>query len=363
MLREKPSIDLIKMEKRLKISKHFEHLITESLKLGLGTGIGITLSNNNPILGSAILSYTAVKTIYKTMILSKNEIYSIQFKIREEIRKTDTYKKSREEYQKYIEKLALFMTKRLGIKDSTQISLIYNKMLDEGFLSYNKAHEYSLKYNQNSQYELFELLGIRIATGSSVCRHNAASLTDLQNEIGNKVYFVSNIAIPSSEMNPDDTPEHMIYQTNHASTLIIDDKNSNLQIYDPTNHQLIENINIMYPNYDAPCLYYQENPDEVIVAPICYISNPQKISKDSDRLPLSREEKNEIINYAINNTATNMRKNEIHAKNTIAEYKKITEYDDEMQDFYLETRPQLERMKDLYEDIVPLVKQKKHVIK
>lgn len=69
--------------------------------------------------------------------------------------------------------------KSIDLKDSLEISYFFNRMLNEGYYHVHEYKSYFFEYDKWSR----ELLGSRIMTGHSVCRHNASMLTDLLNEM------------------------------------------------------------------------------------------------------------------------------------------------------------------------------------
>ena len=81
------------------------------------------------------------------------------------LRTTETYCNCIYEYNSYLKKYADFLNS-LNIKDADMVAMMYKKMLDNGYLSYNKKHKYdkSFKnlYNKIRKFckifEIFTLL-------------------------------------------------------------------------------------------------------------------------------------------------------------------------------------------------------------
>lgn len=111
------------------------------------------------------------------------------------LRTTETYNRCITEYNNYLTEYVQFMAS-LGITDAVGIALTYKKMLDDGYLSYNRKcsydnsfrHIYNSNLNMSSFMDLDELEGCYIATGSFVCRHMSTFLTELEGRAGENSY-------------------------------------------------------------------------------------------------------------------------------------------------------------------------------
>ena len=178
---------------------------------------------------------------------NKAEIFSeVITEIKNEIRKSNEYRDLREEYNNYVVSLAKFI-KSQGIIDGPGIAFLYQHMLDSGYLSYHKKHEYynSCRHKNvvenATRYEIEELWGSRISTGSSVCRHMSSLLTDIENEIGNSAHtlkvFYANKNIPVSY--------YSNFIPDHCINVITTD--NNIFGYCPTN-KLVLSLKTDYEN-------------------------------------------------------------------------------------------------------------------
>ncbi len=111
------------------------------------------------------------------------------------LRTTETYNNCMTLYNSYLDRYIEFLAS-LNITDVDMIAFAYKKMLDNGYLSYNKKHGYDNSfrhiYNSNlnisSFMDLDELEGCYVATGSYVCRHMSSFLTDLEGRAGENGY-------------------------------------------------------------------------------------------------------------------------------------------------------------------------------
>ncbi len=220
--------DLVQFEKKLKrefFKKTYRQL---SLKLKL-EGI------------FSLFDFNLMKSLINTNIYSEN----LKSELANVIINSDMYKSLEEYYYTYLLKLATFF-KEEGITDALGISLFFQELLDSGNLSYNRKHSYNYSmtkkdYIKNKLKYESELLGSYVITGSSVCRHMAYLLVDLENQLEKEAYN-TNVFIENERL----ITNLKRSNTNHSVTLIID--NELLFAYCPTTKRIL-NINFDSKDY------------------------------------------------------------------------------------------------------------------
>lgn len=155
------------------------------------------------------------KLLKKTIDFFKEELDD---DIRKEINKliinSDMYKGLMEEYDKYIDKLAMFF-KREGVTDGLGITMFYKELLEEGYLSYNKINKYNdymlgEEYRRYYHYYLLPFIGCgcKVVTGKSVCRHNTDLLVKLGNRVGVKSLYT--FVFDGNEKVGEKKPDHAL---------------------------------------------------------------------------------------------------------------------------------------------------------
>ncbi len=239
---------------------HEKHNILNTLMIWMPIGC-IEMGYINhlyPFYGIAALSLlTGLKHMKSIQKIKINQ--EIREDIIEHIKTTDTYKKLENEYLSYISVLANFI-KEIGMTSGIEVAIFYNFLLDLGYLSKNHFHQYEYikpkKEEQMLRYEIPELLGSRVVTGESVCRHMASMLTDLENEIGNKAI---NIPVKQTTNINRDSKQKIIF-TNHLTSIIQDHKTKLVFGYCPTHRQILQvgtnNYQVMLENNIVKYLSY-----------------------------------------------------------------------------------------------------------
>ncbi len=226
------TIDLVQYEKKIKkeISKKVYRQLLLKLRL---EGF------------SSLFDFNLIKNI----IFRNNYSETIKLEIANVIVNSDMYKSLEEEYYKYLSKIAIFF-KEQGINDGLGIALFFQELLDSGNLSYNRKHSYNYDMTKKDyiKHKLKfenELLGSYVITGSSVCRHMAYLLTDLENRLEKEAYntnvFIENNNLITNLKNSN---------TNHSVVLIID--KDLLFAYCPTNKRILD------VNIDSKTSYYYD---------------------------------------------------------------------------------------------------------
>lgn len=127
----------------------------------------------------AISYYMFTKNMRCEKIMYHNECYQ---NIQSLLRTTDTYSDCIETYNNYINKYNTFLN-QLGITTLMEEIVIFQKMLNDGYLFKDKKGGYNNLDTPSStfscKFELDELLGCRVSTGTYVCRHVSALLNDI----------------------------------------------------------------------------------------------------------------------------------------------------------------------------------------
>lgn len=224
-------IDFIKLEKDIKslllkkkMMFHDNRVIPEISVLLDELGI-ISLNTDTDysfIVGTVLLLASTIllnRDIKKNICEINNDSAII---IQETLRNTDTYKICLDTYFKYIDKY-VFLLSNLGIKDSNEIAILYQYMLDNGLLSYNKQYSYDKEkmtkklHQYIGLFELDELTGCKVATGVGVCRHSSSQLTDILKRVGYNSY---NFYVEGLTDNTFNTDTYKLNRINHQYTII-----------------------------------------------------------------------------------------------------------------------------------------------
>lgn len=339
--------DFNKIEKQLIIQEIISNIKNRPSDFILDNLIALSAvmsSLNGLIFPSAILTIT---TLYRSLYhihLDNSNKKNIRKEIESCIRKTDTYKICLEEYKSYLEKLSSFIKKNLGISDVCSVANIYSYMLENGLLSYNKSHCYSKYPLYESYYDLPELFGCRIATGNSVCRHRASFIVDLEQSLNNNAYYATNFPVNKNRIYLN-TPDLSEYFLCHAISILKDDKDS-LYIFDPTMNFWSTNLSSMKDIEGKEYITYEYG-NYVFFIPNNGVFNSYIDSDNPIFIDITKKD----------NNSTEYKHSSL---NCIEE-----QFKEECNQFYLNTKEQLFKIKDAYEEIVPLTenKVKKHIIR
>lgn len=363
-------IDLVKYKKQLGKQSKKEELKTNAGKHKLLTKTALLSTNafavtsvlnglNLPLSILAVIS--SIITLKLTRYYQKDirEInYETYTKIYNEtmtiIKESDIFKECNYEYKDYLKKLSIFF-KSLKIQSPLDVALFNQNMLDDGYLSYDNHHEYK-KFKKNNEFETSELLGCRVVTGKSVCRHMASFLTDLEKEIGNDSFNIPITIITASEIIKD---INIINNplVNHLITGIREGEQ--VYGYDPTmrsivnlngQESILKIIKLVQPNQ----IYGTEISIDSLDNRNIYILKDIITNKPEYQEALTLLNKDiefkEIDHFDILGKTQTIKK----------QYQENT---DEVNDFYNETKQQLIRLKELSEHIAPLSDKKvKHLI-
>ena len=365
--RVKP-LDFIKYEKELKkdirINNFFDTFTLTSyvVEFGIFTKIFPNIA--------ALIPFFVLSGLFSAKLTDIDKLKIADY-IHEEITKTDTYKTSIEVYENYQRKLYEFITGKLGLSNEFEISYTFMEMLNNGILSNSGSHRYTFEYEKKkyTKYEVFELTGMRLATGHSVCRHRSKALIDLLSNINN-----DNLAIyltcVNTVKNKEKTSPYILknLKPNHTNCLIIDKSTNNGLIVDPANnyitgtsdlkifsppnspnddlilyhkvHQKPGNDNTIKDNGEDTMLFYQ-------------LRGFLRINNDKTESRLTQDDY-DLIKKSLNYDSK-------YTVSAINPYIKAREY----LNFYKQTKPTLETMEKLYTDIIPINQKvlKKHIIK
>lgn len=117
------------------------------------------------------------------------------------IKKTSEYKECIALYNDYLKRI-VELFQRLHIKDTFTTCNLLNLMLKNGFFSVNA--EYNFHNYKNELLPIDKLSGARILSGTGVCRHEAAFITDILNNMG---YKAAIIVVTKTGVLPDDIDE------------------------------------------------------------------------------------------------------------------------------------------------------------
>ena len=248
------------------------------------------------------------------------------------------------------------------------------EMLNTGILSNSGSHRYTLEYEKKkyTKYEVFELTGMRLATGHSVCRHRSKALIDLLSNINNDNLAIYMTCINSIKYN-EKLSQFVLknlknIKPNHTNCLIIDKSTNNGLIVDPANNYItgtrdLKILSLPNSSNDDLILYnkvpqksgndntIKDNGEDTML--FYQLRGFLRINNDKTESRLTQDDY-DLIKKSLNYDS----KYNIRAINP---YIKTREY----LNFYKQTKPTLETMEKLYTDIIPINQKvlKKHIIK
>lgn len=112
------------------------------------------------------------------------------------LRTTTTYNELLTEYKKYIKDVAQ-LVKSVGLRSAKENIVYIHALMEVGFFAKNMVHKYKL-FKFEREY-LEELIGAKVVTGTSVCRHMSSFIVDVMNELG---YTAANVSCTVNDDDP-----------------------------------------------------------------------------------------------------------------------------------------------------------------
>ncbi len=190
--------------------------------------------------------------------------------ITEILKKSQTYRDCKSEYNFYIEEVAKLI-KKVGLTSSKETILYLQILLESGHFSKYMNHQYK-KYQNEKDY-LVDILGARVLSGTSVCRHMSSFTRDVMNEIG---YTAANISAISTTSDPVKIAQKDHVQWNHSVTAVTE--NGKMYLFDPTCgmfSSLPKDISFAEPEsvkvsqfvISGPSKYLVMNPNSIVLNP------------------------------------------------------------------------------------------------
>jgi hypothetical protein len=143
------------------------------------------------------------------------------------MRTTTTYKEMMEEYQKYI-KDAAKLVKTACLPSVKENTVYLHALMELGYFSKQMKHQYKLFKHETDYLE--EVLGAKVVTGTSVCRHMSSFMADVMNELG---YTAANVSCTTNDNDPVKRIQKGNVELDH-SVLAVADQESKF-LFDATN--------------------------------------------------------------------------------------------------------------------------------
>lgn len=147
------------------------------------------------------------------------------------LRTTTTYNEILNEYKNYIKDIATLI-KSTDLNSSKESVVYLHALMELGYFSKLMNHQYKT-YNYEEEY-LEELLGAKVTTGTSVCRHMSSFMADVMNELG---YTAANITCTINSKDPIKRLKKGNIQLDHA-VLAVEEKGEKF-LFDATNGDFI----------------------------------------------------------------------------------------------------------------------------
>lgn len=212
-------IDVIAYEKELKKSR-FKRLMKNKQAIS-AAAIGLaqipTIFLNDltffKIFGGVVigLEFSLLKRYWKREGIEE-ETQTIEM-----LRTTTTYNELMTEYQKYIKDVAK-LVKMVGLKSAKENVVYLHGLMELGYFSKQMDHKYQLFKNEREY--LVELCGAKVTTGTCVCRHMSAFMSDVMNELG---YTAANVSCTLNEDNPVKRIQKGNVTLDHSVLAVVDD--------------------------------------------------------------------------------------------------------------------------------------------
>ena len=114
----------------------------------------------------------------------------------EMLRTTTTYKELMDEYKKYIKDTAK-LVKSAHLQSVKENVVYIHALMELGYFAKQMDHKYQL-FKYEREY-LEEVIGAKVVTGRSVCRHMSSFVVDVLNELG---YTAANVSCTLNEDDP-----------------------------------------------------------------------------------------------------------------------------------------------------------------
>lgn len=192
--------------------------------------------------------YSVARTINNWKIY-KDIDYNLVLRLEE----TDVYRRMSENYFTFVHKVAQF-AKQFGLKDSKEVLLFFEIMIQNGYFSETSNHQYR-KYNYIYP-EVHGTLGSQVMTGSCVCRHMSSLFADLMYQMN---MTGCNVVV---KINYEDTVKKFLKigrkkEFNHAVLGVVEEDKK--FIYDPTNMVFAGRCDKKFKGYSK---------DEIAVGPV-----------------------------------------------------------------------------------------------
>lgn len=293
------------------------------------------------ILGTSIIGFELLvlkKEWKKEKINDDQEIISI-------LRNSNTYQELVEEYHKYIEDIAKLI-KETGLSSSKEVLLYLHKLIQSGYFSeYMKHTYYSFKYEKDM---LTELLGAKVATGKTVCRHTSSFIVDIMNTLG---YTAANISCRLSDKDPVKQIQRNNVKLNHAVAGI-----------------LSEDTKVLF---DSTCGVFAALPQDFDFKEIESIHVSQYVTPIKKKYLIMCPQM-QYINYGRDNECKTLNTTKL-ATITYEEVEKLQTRIDKLfkeqeknnYDFYISHEEQIKKIKSLYQELLPYSDKriKKHTIR
>lgn len=291
---EKQIIDLIELEKTLESTK-LSRFLTDKQNITSLTAVIIyellcVASNFNIPYTIAInlIVPLFVRSLYKNW-QKKNDIRGI---VVGEIRSSEEFKRCIELYQEYVKRLADLIFK-FNFKDSKEIVFYFDLLLNHGFLSSNFKNAY-YNYNYDKNY-IVELLGARVLSGKSNCRHMSSLAADCLNELGYNSELI--IVTKSNCIEGLKTFKDLEkLEWDHGVVAIAENREKYL--YDPTCSRLMGKSQIDSPELENNIaeITFTDPVSHVIISPKQYsFSRSHNSLREIVKLPLESLDKNELM--------------------------------------------------------------------
>lgn len=176
------------------IQKKFEELKKqaniEKIKLMGPFAVPLTTLAYYAISNTSIPASTNILCLIYTLVYShfalNYDFTNLVMKEQGILKESKEYKELQDKYNLFLKEFTSFI-KEYKLNDALTLNLLVSDLLSTGYFSYSGEFEYDYGLVNNKNKWMHEdtlLMGSRVFTDLGVCRHQAAFLTDVNNEYG-----------------------------------------------------------------------------------------------------------------------------------------------------------------------------------
>lgn len=267
-------INVIEYQDELKRNRLKKYIQTKDFLIHsfiIGAQIPCIISSSDTIPLASFIIATQVQAIKQG--LKQVELQDEQ-QIIDLLRNSSDYKDCQEQYQIYTSEVAKLI-KNIGFKSVKEVLIYLQMLLESGYFAPNMKHQYQKFKNENEL--LIELIGARVLSGTSVCRHMASFFSDVLNELD---YQACNMSVITTSGKPIKVANKPRITWNHSIVAVA--SYGEKILYDPTSRTFISkptDLDLSKAKREIGQKILQEETDYVIINNNQLFLNPNRIAE------------------------------------------------------------------------------------